>query len=198
MSDWEFVCDRLYVRSCTSLWISVGVFVWQLCIYMWVRWGVCSCVCVCVVERHSAGLHFSDKPWWVSTEWGQDEVWHPARGFLVCGGGGPRHPSQALHPSPTTPPPNFTPPPTHSPFLSGEMRAAARWVPLPRGSPPPLPLSRSNSAGLQNQIRHQIRLSALSGLSPLELNPLPIADCKSLTGRSTRGCAAAGWIYYLD
>lgn len=78
------------------------------------------------------------------------------------------------------------------------MRAAARWVPLPRGSPPPLPLSRSNSAGLQNQIRHQIRLSALSGLSPLELDPLPIADCKSLTGRSTRGCAAAGWIYYLD
>lgn len=109
MSDWEFVCDRLYVRSCTSLWISVGVFVWQLCIYMWVRWGVCSCVCVCVVERHSAGLHFSDKPWWVSTEWGQDEVWHPARGFLVCvcGGGDPgthlkpstHHP---LHPLPTS------------------------------------------------------------------------------------------------
>ena len=140
---------------------------------------VCVCVCVlCVAERHSAGLHFSDKRWWVSAE-------RALGGRLECDiqpgaywwGGGTRHPSQPFHPSPTTAPTLHLHPATLHFWVEKWELLHGGWLCLmPRSSLPSLPLSPScsySTGGLQNRIRHQIRLSA-----PLDAGIEHLASCR--------------------
>lgn len=77
--------------------------------------------------------------------------------------------------------PHPTPPPGHSPFLSGEMRAAARWLTLPDASQlvavtaavAPPALTAQGGYRIESVIRYASR-----PLSMLELNTSPLADCE--------------------
>ena len=164
------------------------------------------CVCVlCVAERHSAGLHFSDKRWWVSAEraWGGGGggvvgVWHPARGLLMVGG----HQAPIATPPPITHySPHPTPPPSHSPFLSGEMRGAARWLTLPDASQLVAVTAAVALPLLQHRGVTESNPSSDTPLGPSRCwnwTPRLLQIARSLTGCCTRGCATPGWIHHLD